>query len=162
VSTCGRCRLQGESSRLEKLDQLHKERLQHYSVLVLPTAACAARGVRMLRLSPCACLRCLRRRRRTPRRATTTSILAMARGNTGAQACSRCAVPVPLIASCACAWLPRKRAQEMLKTAELALTATKQNYGKHFIGDFLPKEEVRLRAACCVLRQCCSAALCYC
>jgi hypothetical protein len=36
-----------------------------------------------------------------------------------------------------------KRAQEMLKTAELSLAQTKLNAGKHFLGDFLPKDQVR-------------------
>ncbi len=37
----------------------------------------------------------------------------------------------------------RKRAREMMKTAEKALEYTRANQGKHFIGDFLPKQEVR-------------------
>jgi hypothetical protein len=32
----------------------------------------------------------------------------------------------------------------MRKTAKQALEVTKANHGKHFIGDFLPKEEVAL------------------
>lgn len=39
-------------------------------------------------------------------------------------------------------WEHRKRAHEMLKTAELALAQTKLNAGKHFIGDFLPKDQL--------------------
>lgn len=39
-------------------------------------------------------------------------------------------------------WEHKRRAREMLKTAEKALEVTKANVGKHFIGDFLPKDEV--------------------
>jgi hypothetical protein len=52
-----------------------------------------------------------------------------------------------------------KRAREMLKTAEKALEYTRANQGKHFIGDFLPKEEVSEAPHAYIRSQACAAVM---
>lgn len=43
-------------------------------------------------------------------------------------------------------WEHRKRAKEMLKTAETALNVTLQAKGAHHMGQYLPKEVRQLKA----------------
>lgn len=53
-------------------------------------------------------------------------------------------------------WEHRKRAKEMLKTAEDAFSLTKQAKGAHHMGQYLPKE---VGVYCCV---CCCRTVLFC